>query len=55
MLSRFIIASVFGIHAIDLSVYAGVAVILTLAAVLACAFPAGRAAQPDPLQSLREE
>jgi ABC-type antimicrobial peptide transport system permease subunit len=55
VLSRVINASVFGIQALDLSVYGAVPVILALSTVLACAVPARRAARLDPMESLREE
>ena len=48
-------STLFGIGKIDLSVFASVAVILLLAAVIACVLPARRAASVEPMQALRAE
>jgi putative ABC transport system permease protein len=45
----------FGIGHIDFAVLGGVALLLLLAALLACVAPAGRAASVEPMQALRTE
>jgi putative ABC transport system permease protein len=45
----------FDIGRIDFTVLGGVALLLLIAALLACAAPAGRAASVDPIQALRSE
>ena len=45
----------FGIRHIDFTVLGGVALLLLLAALLACVAPAGRAASVEPMQALRTE
>ncbi len=45
----------YGVSAMDLSAFAAVALILLLAALLACYLPARRAASTDPMQVLRTE
>jgi putative ABC transport system permease protein len=48
-------STLFGIGRLDLSVFAAVAVLLLLAAILACFLPARRAASVQPMQALRAE
>jgi putative ABC transport system permease protein len=45
----------FGVDAGDATVYAGVAAILAVVALLACIVPAQRAARMDPMTALRHE
>jgi putative ABC transport system permease protein len=47
--------ALFGIGHIDFTVLGGVALLLLLAALLACVAPAGRAASVEPMQALRTE
>jgi putative ABC transport system permease protein len=47
--------TLFGVGKIDLSVFASVALLLLLAAVVACFVPARRAASVEPMQALRAE
>ncbi len=53
--SRFVAALLYGVSPQDLSIYAGVAVLLAGAAVVACALPARRATRIDPASALRAE
>lgn len=48
-------SALFGIGHIDFAVLGGVALLLLLAALLACVAPAGRAASVEPMQALRTE
>jgi putative ABC transport system permease protein len=48
-------STLFGIGSIDLKVLGTVALLLLLAALLACLIPARRAASVDPMQALRVE
>ena len=48
-------SALFGIGHIDFAVLAGVALLLLIAALLACVAPAGRAASVEPAQALRTE
>lgn len=48
-------SALFGIGHIDFAVLGGVALLLLLAALLACVVPAGRAASFEPMQALRTE
>jgi putative ABC transport system permease protein len=48
-------STLFGVGKIDLSVFASVALVLLLAAIVACIVPARRAASVDPMQALRSE
>ena len=52
---RTIQSNLYGVSALDLRAFSGVAVVLLAAALLACYFPARRAARVDPLVALREE
>jgi predicted permease len=52
---RVLSSLLFGISAHDPLVFGGVALILAAVAILACYFPARRAARVDPLVALREE
>jgi ABC-type lipoprotein release transport system permease subunit len=45
----------YGVTSLDLPTYAGVCALLVSAAALACWVPARRAANVDPVVSLREE
>jgi putative ABC transport system permease protein len=47
--------TLYGIGKLDLSVFASVALVLLLAAILACLIPARRAASVEPMQALRAE
>jgi putative ABC transport system permease protein len=48
-------SALFGVGKIDLSAFASVALLLLLAAVIACLIPARRAATVEPMQALRAE
>ncbi|MGC2400944.1 MAG: ABC transporter permease [Acidobacteriaceae bacterium] len=48
-------STLYGVGKIDLSVFALVAVVLVMAAVVACLIPAFRAASVEPMQALRTE
>ena len=52
-LARFLSGRLFGVSSLDPMVYAGVALVLGLAALAASFFPARRAARVDPIESLR--
>jgi len=45
----------FGVQALDLSAFISVAVVLLVAAILACFAPARRAASVEPMRALRTE
>ena len=53
-LSRFLETLLFGVQPYDMSVFAGVTVLLLLVAILACFLPARRATQIDPMTALRD-
>jgi putative ABC transport system permease protein len=55
VLSRLIGSLLYGVKASDPLTYTGVAVLLVIVALLACWFPARRAAKTDPLAALRHE
>jgi putative ABC transport system permease protein len=48
-------SALFGVGRIDFAVLGGVALLLLVAALLACVAPAGRAASVEPMQALRME
>ena len=48
-------STLFGVGNLDLSVFASVALVLVMAAVIACLIPAQRAASVQPMQALRAE
>jgi putative ABC transport system permease protein len=48
-------STLFGVGAIDLSAFCAVGSILILAALVACIFPARRAAAVEPMKALRIE
>ena len=54
-LAKYVESLLFGVRPVDPYVLAGVAAILALAAVIACALPAQRAARVDPVVALRQE
>jgi ABC-type antimicrobial peptide transport system permease subunit len=54
-LSRYMATLLFGVTALDAPTYAGVALLLATAAVLACYLPAREAMQVDVLTAIREE
>jgi len=53
--SRALTSLLFGVKPTDITTFAGVSVLLTLIAVIACALPALRATQVDPLVVLRNQ
>jgi putative ABC transport system permease protein len=48
-------ALLFGVHALDLPTFLGVALLLAVMSLLACVLPARRAMRVDPLVAIREE
>jgi putative ABC transport system permease protein len=55
LLSRFIVKILYGVHPADPLTFAGVAVVLGLAALLAVCIPARRATRIEPMVALRNE
>lgn len=53
--TRFLDTLLFGVHARDVTTFAGVVVVLSLAAMLGCLVPALRAMRVDPMVALRAE
>jgi putative ABC transport system permease protein len=54
MLARFMQTMMFGIGPHDLSVFAGVTLLLLVVSIAACYIPARRATRVDPIVALRE-
>jgi putative ABC transport system permease protein len=54
-LTRALATQLYGVKPADLPTFAGVSMILLLAALAACWFPARRAARVDPVIALRRE
>jgi ABC-type antimicrobial peptide transport system permease subunit len=54
-LVRLLKTMLFGVSPADPLTFAAVALLLSAAALLACAVPASRAARVDPVQALRQE
>jgi ABC-type antimicrobial peptide transport system permease subunit len=52
---RLIRDMLYGVQPLDWSVFAGVALMLTMVAAVACAIPAWRASRLDPMRALRTE
>jgi putative ABC transport system permease protein len=55
LVGRAMEASLYGVGALDAGPFIGVAVMLFIAALLACFFPARRASKVDPIVALRYE
>jgi putative ABC transport system permease protein len=55
LLGRLMQTLLFGVSATDPLIFAGVAMLLALVALLACLIPARRAARTDPMIALRAE
>jgi putative ABC transport system permease protein len=55
MVGRAMQTTLYGVHALDLSAFGAVGVILLVAALLACYLPARRAASVNPMDALRGE
>ena len=54
-LTRFLATLLYTVHTTDPAVYAGVSLVLAMAAVAGCLVPAFRATRVDPAMVLREE
>jgi putative ABC transport system permease protein len=55
VVTRFLDTLLFGIHSRDVVTFAGVAIVLAIAAMLGCVVPARRAMRVDPMVALRAE
>jgi predicted permease len=55
LVGRAMQSTLYGISALDVRAFSGVAVVLLAAALLACYFPARRASRVDPMVALRDE
>jgi putative ABC transport system permease protein len=55
LVGRAMQANLYGVSALDVGAFSLVAIVLLLAALLACYFPARRAARVDPMVALRDE
>jgi predicted permease len=55
ILTRYLSSMLYAVHAVDPATFAGVALFLTIVALLACLIPAVRATKIEPLQALRYE
>jgi putative ABC transport system permease protein len=55
LVGRAMQANLYGVSALDVGAFSMVAIVLLLAALLACYFPARRAARVDPMVALRDE
>jgi predicted permease len=55
VVTRFLDTLLFGVHARDVTTFAGVAIVLAIAAMLGCVVPARRAMRVDPMVALRAE
>lgn len=55
VVTRFLDTLLFGVHSRDATTFAGVAIVLAIAAMLGCVVPARRAMRVDPMVALRAE
>ena len=55
VVTRFLDTLLFGVHSRDVTTFAGVAIVLAIAAMLGCVVPARRAMRVDPMVALRAE